>query len=65
MAMRGVIATIATTPKASVTILPPRASKPLDLLGLEQTEKTIHFAVASRQKVQELLRGLRHRITAR
>ncbi len=33
--------------------------KTLDLLGLEQTEKTIHFAVASRQKVQELLRGLR------
>lgn len=36
--------------------------KTLDLLGLEQTEKTIHFAVASRQKVRELLRGLRREL---
>lgn len=36
--------------------------KTLDLFGLEQTEKSIHFAVASRAKVRELLRGLRREL---
>ena len=75
--MSGIIATVATTPNASLRALPPSAMlapimncnrrgtavrSMLDILGIEDNEKRVILTIANRKKTKEFIREQKRRL---